>query len=244
MVKKSFVLYTDKYEAIRFLTQEQKGDLLDAIYRHEIGEELPQMDAFTSAMFTLIRQTLEENAQKYAETVEKRREAGKKGGLASGLSRKANEANALNAEANEANASRNEANEADNDNDNVNDNDNDIKEIVAQDAPTPRKRKEKVQRHKYGEYENVLLSDEEYQKVIAEYPADYQVRIDRLSEYMKSTGKSYKDHLATIRAWARKDKDKPQAPVRTSYGNSFHNFKERQYDYDDLMERIRAKNAL
>lgn len=30
-------------------------------------------------------------------------------------------------------------------------------------------------------------------------------RIDRLSEYMASCGKTYKNHLATIRSWARKD---------------------------------------
>lgn len=60
-------------------------------------------------------------------------------------------------------------------------------------------------RHKYGLYENVLLTDEEYEKLVAEFPHDYSERIERLSEYMASTGKKYKSHLATIRAWARKD---------------------------------------
>ena len=60
-------------------------------------------------------------------------------------------------------------------------------------------------RHKYGMYKNVLLSDEDYQKLQAEFPHDYSERIDRLSEYIASTGKKYKSHLATIRAWARKD---------------------------------------
>jgi hypothetical protein len=58
-------------------------------------------------------------------------------------------------------------------------------------------------------YKNVLLSDEDYQKLQAEFPHDYSERIDRLSEYIASTGKSYKSHLATIRAWARKEKSKP-----------------------------------
>ena len=60
-------------------------------------------------------------------------------------------------------------------------------------------------RHKYGSYKNVLFTDEEYAKLQAEYPADYEERIERLSEYIASTGKSYKSHLATIRSWARKD---------------------------------------
>lgn len=63
-------------------------------------------------------------------------------------------------------------------------------------------------RHKYGEYNNVLLSDEDFQKLANEFPFDYLQRIERLSEYIASTGKSYKNHLATIRAWARKEKPK------------------------------------
>ena len=54
-------------------------------------------------------------------------------------------------------------------------------------------------------YKNVLLSDEELQKLISEFPADYESRIERLSEYMASSGKHYKSHLATIRSWARSD---------------------------------------
>ena len=71
-------------------------------------------------------------------------------------------------------------------------------------------------RHKYGSYKNVLFTDEEYAKLQAEYPTDYSERIERLSEYIASTGKSYKSHLATIRRWARKDGAK--AGAMPSYG--------------------------
>lgn len=60
-------------------------------------------------------------------------------------------------------------------------------------------------KHKHGEYNNVLLTDEELAKLQSEYP-DWQERIERLSGYVASTGKSYKSHYATIRNWARKDK--------------------------------------
>lgn len=63
-------------------------------------------------------------------------------------------------------------------------------------------------RHKYGMYKNVLLSDEDMEKLKAEFPADWEQRIERLSEYIESKGAKYRNHLATIRAWARKDKDK------------------------------------
>lgn len=64
----------------------------------------------------------------------------------------------------------------------------------------------KSPRHKHGEYQNVLLSDDDLEKLKSEFPADWDQRIQRLSEYMASSGKSYKNHLATIRNWARRDK--------------------------------------
>lgn len=63
---------------------------------------------------------------------------------------------------------------------------------------------QKQTRHKYGYYKNVLFTDDDLEKLKTEFP-DWEQRIERLSEYIASTGKSYKNHLATIRAWARKD---------------------------------------
>lgn len=63
-------------------------------------------------------------------------------------------------------------------------------------------------KHKYGEYSNVLLTDEELETLKAEYPLDWNDRINRLSEYIAKFGKSYKNHLAVIRSWARKDNEK------------------------------------
>ena len=68
-------------------------------------------------------------------------------------------------------------------------------------------------RHKYGEYQNVLLSDEDLEKLKKEF-FDWSDRIERLSAYMASTGKSYKNHLATIRNWARRDSRTPTADVK------------------------------
>ena len=77
----------------------------------------------------------------------------------------------------------------------------------------------KPQKHKYGEYKNVLLSDEELEKLQDEFPCDWQERIERVSEYCASTGKTYKNYLATMRNWARKDLDKKNTP--TNSGNPF-----------------------
>ena len=82
---------------------------------------------------------------------------------------------------------------------------------VNTDVTTPNKpdigAPKKEPRHKYGEYSNVLLSDTDLAKLKAEFPNDWQKRIERLSAYMASTGKSYKNHLATIRNWAKRDSE-------------------------------------
>ena len=85
-----------------------------------------------------------------------------------------------------------------------------IEEYTADEPPKPA-------RHKYGKYSNVLLSDEDLEKLKAEFP-DWEERIERLSEYIASKGTRYKSHLATIRSWARKDKEKGEAHGRPRAG--------------------------
>ena len=41
----------------------------------------------------------------------------------------------------------------------------------------------------------------------------------KLSEYMASTGKIYKNHLATIRSWAKRDSQKSQENKTYDHGN-------------------------
>ena len=77
-----------------------------------------------------------------------------------------------------------------------NKNDKEIYMSVSKESKTPK--------HKYGEYNNVLLTDEEYDKLKSEY-SDYESRIEKLSSYIASTGKKYKSHYATIKNWAKKE---------------------------------------
>ena len=73
----------------------------------------------------------------------------------------------------------------------------------------------KTTRHKYGTYNNVFLADEDMEKLKSEFPKDWQSRIERLSEYIASSGKTYKNHLATIRSWAKKDDERKTAKNRS-----------------------------
>lgn len=65
----------------------------------------------------------------------------------------------------------------------------------------------------FGMYENVFLTKAEHEALSKEFP-DLDKRIRRLSGYMASTGKSYHNHCATLREWARRDEETaaPQEP--------------------------------
>ena len=95
--------------------------------------------------------------------------------------------------------------------------------------------KEKYIKRKYGLFENVLLTDEEYQKLKDKF-TDYENKIENLSSYIASKGDKYKSHYATILNWSRKDtQDMP------SWWNK--DFKERERTEDEerqLQELIRG----
>ena len=68
--------------------------------------------------------------------------------------------------------------------------------------------------HAYGRYQNVFLTDEELADLQASFPAVWEQYIEKLSEYMASTGKRYQSHAATIRRWAGEDAKKAVTPSR------------------------------
>lgn len=84
-----------------------------------------------------------------------------------------------------------------------------IEKEIDKDKEKDKEKTDKPTKHKYGEYNNVLLSDEEIEKLKSEF-SDWEERIERLSSYIAQTGKSYKSHLATIRNWARNEKSTPK----------------------------------
>lgn len=92
--------------------------------------------------------------------------------------------------------------------------------------------------HQYGEFKNVLLTDDEYQKLKDRFPNDLNQRIERLSDYVASTGKSYKSHYATIISWANRDKsNKPQ-------NDNFQNTRNSQEDTEITPEMMKAYEEL
>ena len=60
----------------------------------------------------------------------------------------------------------------------------------------------------YGEYKNVILTDEEISNLKSKLQKKYDEYLERLSQYMASTGKTYASHSATILSWYEKDLEK------------------------------------
>lgn len=70
--------------------------------------------------------------------------------------------------------------------------------------PETRNKKEII-KEKFGEFENVLLSADELQKLKSKLGTEAESYIERLSSYIASSGKKYKSHYATILSWTQKD---------------------------------------
>ena len=72
----------------------------------------------------------------------------------------------------------------------------------------------------YGEYKNVRLSKEEYEKLKEKLNSHTEIMINKLSRYMESSGKTYQNHYVTILKWYEEDKDK----LRHQGGNKKMNY--------------------
>ena len=76
-------------------------------------------------------------------------------------------------------------------------------------------------KHKYGEHNNVLLTDEEYAKLQERFPSNWEAKINALSEGLALKGYKYKSHYLAILKWAKNDEQK--APQQTASSNPFLN---------------------
>ena len=78
-------------------------------------------------------------------------------------------------------------------------------------AKKRKEKKVKESKEVYGEFQNVLLTSEEYGKLISKFGEPLtKEKIERLSVAIASKGYKYSSHYATILSWDRKDsKDQP-----------------------------------
>lgn len=70
----------------------------------------------------------------------------------------------------------------------------------------------KVQRHKYGEFGNVLLSDDEFERLSERVEGYREHYIKQVDCYCEQHGRTYKRYYATIVNWFDKDKKAGRLP--------------------------------
>lgn len=222
--KKSFVVYTEWRPAIEKLTDEERGKLFSAMLIYADTGELSNLSPVADIVFTLIKSTLDRDAEKWENTRKKRAEAGKKGGRpkSENNNEKAKKANGFSEKQTKA---KKAVNVNVNGNVNVNDNVN-VNVSESDNKKTPAK-------HKYGEFKHVLLSDEQYSSLIRDFgESKTREYIKRVDEYCEQYGKSYKNYSLTIRKWINKDGER-NGNIRNheeSKGNSFADL----YAKDDI----------
>lgn len=61
--------------------------------------------------------------------------------------------------------------------------------------------KSKPTKHKYGEYNHVLLTDKEHEHLLELYGDSLDEHIRILDEYIETSGKKYKNHCLVIQKW-------------------------------------------
>ena len=188
-------VFTDFAEAIEPLSEAERGRLFTAMLQYASTGETAELKGAERFVWP----TAKQNIDRTRVEAERNAACGSKGGrpkkpVETDLNRKKPVETDLNRK------------KADKDKDKDKDKDNIIPPISPNADIVPLEG-ERPHKHKYGEYKNVLLTDDELEKLKAEY-ADYLDRIERLSSYLASTGKTYKSHYATIRNWARADAEK------------------------------------
>lgn len=192
----SMIFYRSFFESGMLLKPKDRTLLFEAILKYQFtGEKTPLPDA-AMATWILIEPVLDSNNRRY-ENGYKGKAYGAKGG------RPPNKNNPIgDIKAEETITPNKEVVE-------------DVVEDVVEEEEEEAKKSSKLpSRKKYGEYKNVLLNDEDYGKLQTEFPSDWNERVERLSEYIAAKGDKYKNHLAVIRSWARKDGTRPNnSPV-------------------------------
>ena len=128
-MKDSFIIYTKYEEQISLLSDAQAGVLFRALFCYQTEKTLPQMDSMTNIVFTVIRQQIDFDNQKYLDICEARRIAGSQGGRHLGnKGNKPKKANGFENEEEKANGfseKQTKAKKAESDPDTDPDNDND-----------------------------------------------------------------------------------------------------------------------
>ena len=91
----------------------------------------------------------------------------------------------------------------------------------------------KEKKHKYGEYQNVLLTDTELEKLKNEY-SNYEELIKYLDESIEMKGYKYKSHYLAIKKWVVEAVKKNNIKTKDSEDDSWDNFERKMRERGEI----------
>ena len=100
-----------------------------------------------------------------------------------------------------------------------------------------------VCKHKYGEFQHVLLTDKEHTHLIELYGDSLDEHIKILDEYIETSGKKYKNHSLVLQKWVHDEWEKRNKNNPVKLDSKFY-AQESNQSYADMqkeMERVRRE---
>lgn len=98
-------------------------------------------------------------------------------------------------------------------------------------------------KHKYGEYQHVLLTDKEHTHLVELYGSSLDEHIKILDEYIETSGKNYKNHSLVLQKWVHDEWTKRNKNNPVKLDSKFY-VQENNQSYEDVhkeMERVRRE---
>ena len=199
--KPGMMMYWEMFDMLENAEPEQVQALLRAMRRFSQDGELPDFgnDKALKFAWPMIEQKIIADSLRYEDIKQKRTEAGRKGGKARARNAKqmqANEANASNAKQIKPTSTASPSSTA-------------TSTSTATTAGASTAGAGNSPTRAYGCCKNVFLTEDEFDELCTDIPNAGNV-IEKLSLHMKSSGKTYADHAATVRKWAMEDAERKQ----------------------------------
>lgn len=101
----------------------------------------------------------------------------------------------------------------------------------------------KQSKHKYGEYQHVLLTEKEHTHLVELYGSSLDEHIKILDEYIETSGKNYKNHSLVLQKWVHDEWEKRNKNNPVKLDSKFY-AQESNQSYADVqkeMERVRKE---
>ena len=205
MIEKIQIVHKDFRESFESMPLESVGRLTLALFRYANDDDPSEVlkgDQIAETFFPTLKAHIERHEDYRKTKAESGRAGGKKGGAPIGNT------NASKTNQNKAKQTKTKQNKPP--------------------YPNPYPNPNPINNKKtYGECQNVLLTDDEYQKI---KDGGMESLIDELSLYIAGKGDKYKSHYAVIRQWANR-RTKPKE------NNFTQGVRDKKYDFEAILKR-------